>query len=63
MGERFLAFGILIALASAAFYFTRLSELGALQGLHHAVLIVMVSGTVLALWGFFLLRKFQRDEL
>ncbi len=62
MGERFLAFGILIALGSAISYFTKLNELGVLQSLHQAILVVMVLGTGLALWGLLLLRKFQRDE-
>ena len=62
MGERFLVFGILLTLGSALSYFTKLSEFGALHSFHHAILIVMVIGTLLALWGWLILRKFERDE-
>jgi hypothetical protein len=62
MGERFLAFGTLAALASAISYFTKLNKFSILQSLHHEMLAVMILGTLLAMWGGLLLRKFERDE-
>jgi hypothetical protein len=62
MAERFLVLGIFVTLASVLSYFTKLNELSVLQGLHHAILVVMMAGTLLALWGCLLLLKFRRDE-
>ncbi len=62
MAEKFLIFGIFATLVSALLYFTKLNELGVLQSFHRAILIVMITGTLLALWGLLLLLKFRRDE-
>lgn len=62
MGERFLAIGIFMTLASAVLYFTKLNNGNVSPSYQHAALAVMVIGALLTLWGGLIILKIRRDE-